>query len=83
MSVPESELESWVLEMLAEQGWRTVHGPDIAFADVPVGYQRVPSGLVLPDRVAGPAIPLHDRRRVETRQFTAESEAASTCEEFD
>lgn len=29
MSVAESEFEGWVLEMLAEQGWRTVHGPDI------------------------------------------------------
>lgn len=30
MSVAESEFEGWVLEMLAEQGWHTVHGPDIA-----------------------------------------------------
>lgn len=30
MSVAESEFETWVLEMLAEQGWQTVHGPDIA-----------------------------------------------------
>lgn len=30
MSVAESEFESWVLEMLAEQGWQTAHGPDIA-----------------------------------------------------
>lgn len=30
MSVAESEFEGWVLEMLAEQGWHAVHGPDIA-----------------------------------------------------
>lgn len=30
MGVAESEFEGWVLEMLAEQGWHTVHGPDIA-----------------------------------------------------
>lgn len=30
MSVAESEFESWVLEMLAEQGWHTLHGPEIA-----------------------------------------------------
>ncbi|MBX3310434.1 MAG: type I restriction endonuclease subunit R [Cryobacterium sp.] len=30
MGVAESEFESWVLEMLAEQGWHTAHGPDIA-----------------------------------------------------
>lgn len=30
MRVAESEFESWVLEMLAEQGWQTAHGPKIA-----------------------------------------------------
>lgn len=30
MVVAESDLETWVLEMLAEQGWQTLHGPDIA-----------------------------------------------------
>lgn len=28
--VTEDSLEQWVLEMLAEMGWQTVHGPDIA-----------------------------------------------------
>lgn len=30
MAVAESDLETWVLEMLAEHGWQTIHGPDIA-----------------------------------------------------
>lgn len=38
MSVAEAELESWVLEMLADQGWQTVYGPDIA--PLTVGAER-------------------------------------------
>lgn len=30
MVVAEADFETWVLELLEEQGWRTVHGPDIA-----------------------------------------------------
>ena len=30
MSIAEADFEAWVLEMLAEQGWQTVHGPEIA-----------------------------------------------------
>ena len=30
MAVAESDLEDWVLEMLAGHGWQTLHGPDIA-----------------------------------------------------
>lgn len=30
MSVAESDFETWVLEMLVEQGWKVAHGPDIA-----------------------------------------------------
>lgn len=30
MTIAESEFETWALEMLAEQGWQTIHGPNIA-----------------------------------------------------
>ena len=30
MNVAESDLEDWVLEMLANEGWQVAHGPDIA-----------------------------------------------------
>ncbi|SPT53266.1 Type-1 restriction enzyme R protein [Actinomyces bovis] len=30
LDVAEAQFEEWVLELLAEQGWQTVHGPEIA-----------------------------------------------------
>ena len=58
MAVAESDLEDWVLEMLAGHGWQTVPGPDIA-RGMPAAERSDYREVVLQERLRDAIIELN------------------------